>query len=583
MIKWKRYWDDPSEALPVDVMPCSNGEYFPPPPTSNQLAIMRLADEETERWRRRFGMKRRDFVRTSAALAIGFWAIDVIAGGTFGRYASGHNTETTDACDLENDDKTGLGTLQNLEGEFIFDVQSHHIDPQGLWRVDNPAFHAVFAVLWPQSSAVLGDQPEVRPDGTIRGGGAGEVDPIENLSRFHYLKELFLDSATSMTVLSAVPTAPDIQQPLPIAEAATTVHTVNDLAKTQRTVMHAFVMPNRGSAGHTQAGSGRRPVFLDEELALMTERAKLYRGFLRGWKTYPAWGDIPYTSGWFFDDEEIGAPFIEHVLKVSQQFPEIPPVIATHKGFALPGFDQRAAAPREMGIVGKQYPGVRWIVYHSGHDIGDDQGPYPGDDKVSSSDRTVNSLIKSLRENKWDAGSHIEKGKTFGNSPNVWAELGSVWRDVMHDPDQAAHLLGKLINHVGPKRIAWGTDSLWYGSPHAEIVALRRFEFTEQGKALYRLPYGLEGDREDPTKKAAHPSRSIRNAIFGYNAAEAYNIDPFAQRNAISCDEVNGIRGTYVTDPLTERERAPLASNEALGARSRRELLLSLKGKPWGP
>src|SRR3712207_6906393 len=47
-----------------------------------------------------------------------------------------------------------------------------------------------------------------------------------------------------------------------------------------------------------------------------------------------------------------------------------------------------------------------------------------------------------------------------------WAELGSVWRDVMHDPDQAAHLLGKLITHVGPKRICWGTDSLWYGSPH---------------------------------------------------------------------------------------------------------------------
>ena len=48
--------------------------------------------------------------------------------------------------------------------------------------------------------------PAIRDDGSIRGGGAGEIDPIENLSRFHYLKELFLDSATTMTVLSAVPT-----------------------------------------------------------------------------------------------------------------------------------------------------------------------------------------------------------------------------------------------------------------------------------------------------------------------------------------------------------------------------------------
>ena len=76
----------------------------------------------------------------------------------------------------------------------------------------------------------------------------------------------------------------------------------------------------------------------------------------------------------------------------------------------------------------------------------------------------------------------------------------------MNDPDQAAHLLGKLITHVGPEaRSCWGTDSLWYGSPQPEIVALRRFEFTERGKELYGLPYGLEGDVEDPTRTAPTP------------------------------------------------------------------------------
>src|SRR5204863_1836595 len=239
------------EELPVDVMPCSNEEYFPFPPTREQLGIMRLANEETERYRRKFNMSRAEFVRTAAAMAIGFWAIDTVRKGVYGNYGWAHNTATTDACDLEWDGHVGAESLNNLPGEFIFDVQSHHVDPDGLWRVSNPAIHAFFAAIWPQSSAATGGQPGVREDGTIRGGGAGEIDPIQNLSRYHYLKELFLDSATTATVLSCVPTSPDSDNPLPLAEAALTVHTVNHLARSRRSVMHAFVMPNRGSAGNT--------------------------------------------------------------------------------------------------------------------------------------------------------------------------------------------------------------------------------------------------------------------------------------------------------------------------------------------
>src|SRR5438309_11273164 len=170
---------------------------------------MRLADEETERWRRKFNMSRAEFVRTTAAMAIGFWAIDVIRPGVFGNYgALAHNTATTNACDLEWAGRHGLETLRNLPGEFIFDVQSHHVDPDGLWRVTNPAIEAFFAAIWPQASPATGGQPEVRPDRTIRGGGSRAVDPIPNLARYHYTKVLYLDSATTMTVLSAVPTSP---------------------------------------------------------------------------------------------------------------------------------------------------------------------------------------------------------------------------------------------------------------------------------------------------------------------------------------------------------------------------------------
>ena len=595
MINWKRNgpsvtsgpqrhsWREMPEELPVDVMPASNEEYFPPPPTREQVGIMRLANEETERMRRKFGMSRAEFVRTAAAISVGFWAIDKVRPGIFGNYGWAHNTATTHACDLEWDGHKGLETLRNLPGEFVFDVQSHHVDPEGMWRVSNPAIEAFFAGIWPQASPATGDQPSVGPGGHVRGGGAGEADPIQNLSRHHYLKELFLDSATSATVLSVVPTSPDTNNPLPIAEASATVDTVNRLARSRRCVMHAFVMPNRGSSGNTNPGPSTKPLYLDEELELMMQRAVLYRDKLRGWKTYCAWGDVPNASGWFLDSDT-GMAFLEQVRNVSRRVREVPPVVATHKGFALPGFDQRAAAPRDIGPAAKQFRDVNFLVYHSGYDIGDTQRPYRGDAAARSDTNTVDGLIKSLRENNYDASHFRKKGKRFGNVPNVYAELGSVWRDVMSDPDEAAHLLGKLIRYVGPKRICWGTDSLWYGSPHAEIVAMRRFEFTERGKEMYGLPYGLEGDVEDPTRRAPRPSRTIRNAILGRNAARAYRFDPDRRRRAIDCDDVQRLREEgYIQNPGTEREAAPLRTNEIPGPRTRREVMRSLTETPWSP
>ena len=206
------------EDLPVDILPASNEEYEPPPPSREQIGMMRLAEQETERWRRKFNMSRAEFVRTTAAMAIGFWAIDVVRPGIFGSYGTVQaSSRTTAACDLEWAGHRGLERLSNLPGEFVFDVQSHHVDPHGMWRVTNPAIEAFFAGVWPQASPATGGKPSIGPGGYVRGGGAGEIDPIENLSRFHYLKELFLDSATTATVLSVVPTSPDTNNPLPIS------------------------------------------------------------------------------------------------------------------------------------------------------------------------------------------------------------------------------------------------------------------------------------------------------------------------------------------------------------------------------
>lgn len=645
MIRWKRSWPDLPEDLPLDVMPCSNGEFVPPKPTPEQIEVMRLANEKTEEMRRKFGMSRRDFVRTSAAMAIGFWALDTVNARRFGSPARAHNTETTFARDLEWATGTGLYSLNNLPGEFVFDVQSHHVESDGMWRVTNPAFEAFFAGIWSQAGPVTGRQPGMRSGGStnvgsgdfvVRGSGAGEIDPIENLSRFHYLKELFLDSATTMTVLSAVPAAPDITQPLPIDRAAGTVDLVNQLSGSQRTVMHAFVMPNRGSGGSTLSAAGREPVYMQREFEIMEERSIAYNHIIRGWKTYPAWGDVAYSTGWFFDDELVGQRFIDHVRHCANTY-GVPPNIATHKGFALPGFDQRAASPRDIGPAASRNPDINFVVYHSGYD-GETMGAYGGaiagnspatdaangDRAVNSADRTVNSLIKSLRENNWDATRfRSAQGRKFANVPNVFAEIGSTWRSVMGSvghssfsstPQSAAHLLGKLVTYVGPKRICWGTDSLWFGSPHSEIVGLRRvaYEDTPAVWDFYGLPYAIDGDGDDPetdtrnpfsympgssndgriagwpTDGKAHPERSIRNWIFGRAAAEVYRVDADAHLldrsdHAIKPDDVQRIRDQYILNQQTPKEMAPYASNTLIGPRTKAELFKARSEAPWGP
>ena len=87
---------------------------------------------------------------------------------------------------------------------------------------------------------------------------------------------------------------------------------------------------------------------MQREFEIMEERSVAYNGLIRGWKTYPAWGDVPYSTGWFFDDPIVGQKFIDQVRYCGNKY-GLPKNIATHKGFALPGFDQRAASPRDIG------------------------------------------------------------------------------------------------------------------------------------------------------------------------------------------------------------------------------------------
>lgn len=589
-MRWKNHWTDPPEDVAIDVLPCSNGEYVPADPTPNQLKIMALQNDKLEETRRKFNMTRRDFVRTSAAYAIGVWAIDQVTAGKWGHFAFADGTRTPDMCDLENP-----GTqLANLPGEFILETQGHTLDSGGRWRTENPGFE-FFLAQW--TTQAMGDQPGLRPDGKPRGFGAGEVDWVENLSRVHYFKEMFLDSSTTVSLLTALPNLPDETNITPTKFAAETRDMANSLSNSERSFIHAFTMPNRGWQGH-----GQTPTNQAEDFAWMESIAGPLD--IRGWKLYCGWGNpTPNQNGWWFDDD-MGIAIVEHIRNMHQKLAR-PAVVCTHKGLAFNGtFDSAKFSPRDMGPIGRMFPDITFYTYHSGYD-GELQLPYAGDDNVNSSNRGVDAFIKSVRENGIDAGRNIPAGLQHGNTPNMFAELGTAWWNVMNDANQATHLLGKLIQHIGPRRIVFGTDCIWYGNPQPQYIMLRALQFSNEAKELYNLPWGLEGDRFDPTKNAMdgnsylaahpspaisdwptdgmpHPERTIRNGIFGRNAADAYGVDADAIRHTMSCDDVQKMRDAYMLNAGTPKEQATYKTNRLLGPRNRREFWSFIREHhPW--
>ena len=115
-----------------------------------------------------------------------------------------------------------------------------------------------------------------------------------------------------------------------------------------------------------------------------------------------------------------------------------------------------------------------------------------------------------------------------GNPRNVYAELGSTWRFVMRDPDQAAHLLGKLLKTFGEDRVLWGTDSIWYGSPQDQIQAFRAFQISRGVPAALRLP----GADARAQAQGVRPQRGARVRPEARRAAHEAREGPRAQEQA---------------------------------------------------
>jgi hypothetical protein len=150
----------------------------------------------------------------------------------------------------------------------------------------------------------------------------------------------------------------------------------------------------------------------------------------------------------------------------------------------------------------------------------------------------VDELIASVARNGLGPGS------------NVFAELGTTWRMLMRDPNEAAHCLGKLVKHLGPNNVLYGSDCVWYGSPQDQIQALRAFRISSE----YQERFGYAQMDDD-----------LRARILGLNAARIYGIDVPPTAAQLQTDLLSRTRAAYREDPAPHfQTRGPKTRAECL-------------------
>jgi predicted TIM-barrel fold metal-dependent hydrolase len=424
---WVRQCDLDAQAeapSPIPTRIASNEEFIPPTPTPQQQEVEARLVAISETAAKKQGMTRRAFLRTGSGMAAALWALNEVYGPCYSVSAA----EVEDQKAFEE---------KWPKDQFIFDIQTHHVDVSRKWYDDTKEGKAVqnfFRLLRPR--------PEFK-------------DTIEALNRVHYVKELFGDSDTVMAVISGVPSRDWDKNPLPPDQMVATRKYVNDLAGSQRVLSHGLLRPNLGK----------------KELEEMERQVKELK--IDAWKMYT--GAEIGEQAWRMDDEKVAYPCWEKTKKLGIKN------CCVHKGLPLGFFNEKACHPADLEKAAKDWPDLNFIVYHSG---------YRGTGLYSkgTGDPVEDPKTDDPQEIPWisDIIRIIKKSEV----KNIYFELGSTFNQLAagSNPERAMHMLGQMIQTAGADHILWGTDCIWTGSPQKQIVLMRTLKMKEELIKKYKYP-----------------------------------------------------------------------------------------------
>jgi predicted TIM-barrel fold metal-dependent hydrolase len=471
---WIRKCDLDAQAeapSPIPTQLVSNEEFIPEPQTLQQKQFEeRLVDIST-RNAKKLGLSRRLFMRTGAGMAAALLALNDVWGNVFEVSAE----EAADPKAFEE---------KWPKDQFIFDMQTHHVDVSRKWYEGTEDGKATAAFIR-----------------MLRGKKTTE-EAVEVLNRAHYVKELFGDSDTVMSIISGVPTRTWDQNPLPPDQMVETRKFVNDLAGTQRVLSHGLLRPNLG----------------EKEFEEMERQVKTLK--IDAWKMYT--GAEIGEKAWRMDDENVAYPFWERTKKLGIKN------LCVHKGLPLGFFNEKACTPGDLEKAAKDWPDLNFIVYHSGFRGGFGVGSGIGEKVIDKKDAGeqeipwISDIFRILKKNPGIKNIYFELGSTF-------AMLSGGF-----NINKCFHMLGQMLQTAGEERIVWGTDSIWQGSPQSQIVRMRKLKMPAELMDKYKYP-----DLTD----------AIKDKILGLNAAKLFNIDVKAARKAIKADKLSLLREEYQRNP----------------------------------
>jgi predicted TIM-barrel fold metal-dependent hydrolase len=205
---------------------------------------------------------------------------------------------------------------------------------------------------------------------------------------------------------------------------------------------------------------------------------------------------------WRLDEVEVAYPTYELITKNKRLLTKRPGFfnICVHKGLTPdPTPDPKLGHPADVAGAARDWPQLNFIIYHS--------CIHPRFfDYESLQDIRSGRLREGVPDISWTT-AFAQAAAPF---PNVYAEIGTTFASsVITFPTVCAHIMGQLLKYVGPDRIVFGSDSIWYGSPQWQIEALWRLRIPDELRQRWGYP---------------ELTQAAKRKILGLNSARLYGL-----------------------------------------------------------